>query len=97
MRLAHVPQGRPLLHPETGLFHGRALRRLWIPERIQTMKAKKGNKSTNKAAMATITAQNVALVAAEEFALSMVPLLVAVNEVGGVAAAISILRANGKK
>ena len=37
-----------------------------------------------------------ALIAAEEFALSMVPLLVAVNEAGGIAAAIRILRAAKK-
>ena len=41
--------------------------------------------------------QNIALIAAEEFALSMVPLLIAVNEAGGVAAAISILKAAKKK
>lgn len=38
-----------------------------------------------------LIAQSVALIAAEEFALSMVPLLIAVNEAGGVAKAIKIL------
>lgn len=41
-------------------------------------------------------ADQAALIAAEEFALSMVPLLMAVNEVGGIAAAIRILRAAKK-
>jgi len=38
-----------------------------------------------------------ALIAAEEFALSMVPLLIAVNEVGGIAKAIAILKAAKKE
>jgi len=44
-----------------------------------------------------LVAASVALVAAEEFALSMVPLLLAVNEVGGVVAAIRILKDAAKK
>jgi len=41
--------------------------------------------------------EQVTLIAAEEFALSMIPLLIAVNEVGGVARAISILKAAKQK
>lgn len=58
------------------------------------MRKKKGPKMSG--AERLMLAQNVALIAAEEFALSMVPLLLAVNEVGGVAAAIRILKANKK-
>ena len=42
---------------------------------------------------AQILADQAALIAAEEFALSMVPLLIVVNEVGGIAKAITILKA----
>ena len=41
--------------------------------------------------------EQVALIAAEEFALSVVPLLIAVNEAGGIARAISILKAAKQK
>lgn len=58
------------------------------------MTKKKGKKTSTVENL--ILSQNVALIAAEEFALSMVPLLLAVNEVGGVAAAIRILKANKK-
>jgi len=54
------------------------------------MKKKKGPKMSSSESL--ILSQNVALIAAEEFALSMVPLLLAVNEVGGIAAAILILK-----
>lgn len=59
------------------------------------MKKKKDPKMSSSERL--ILSQNVALVAAEEFALSMVPLLLAVNEVGGIAAAIRILKDAAKK
>jgi hypothetical protein len=43
------------------------------------------------------TREKIMLAQAEEFALSITPLLIAVNEVGGVAKAISILKAAKKK
>jgi hypothetical protein len=53
---------------------------------------RRGRAALNK----VVVSQSVALIAAEEFALSMVPLLLAVNEAGGIAAAIRILGANKK-
>jgi len=61
------------------------------------MRTKKARKSFRSALESVVMADNVALIAAEEFALSMVPLLLAVNEVGGIAAAIRILKDAAKK
>ncbi len=55
------------------------------------MPASKKTRSTRD-----LLAQQLALIAAEEFALSVVPLLIAVNEAGGMAAAIKILKAAKK-
>lgn len=57
------------------------------------MREKKNWEETRSKERKALLKSQVALISAEEFALSMVPLLMAVNGVGGIAKAISILKA----